>query len=55
VAKSFKKFRESWEDDEWGDNEPRQSRRKERLKESRRQARRKKQNEKNQRFDEDNS
>ena len=39
MAKSFKKFREEWEDDEWGDSESRGGRKKEKM--EKRKARRK--------------
>ena len=44
MAKSFKKFREEWEDDEWGDDDD--HRRKERRMEKRRKKRRTKVQEK---------
>lgn len=42
MAKSFKKFREEWEDDEWGDDEDRNLRRKEKQMESRKAKRKQK-------------
>lgn len=45
MAKSFKKFREEWEGDEWGDSDD-YDRRKDRKMESRRQKRRTKVQEK---------
>lgn len=46
MAKSFKKFRESWEDDEWGENEERQIRSKEKRMKNRRDKRKMKHEEK---------
>lgn len=46
MAKSFKEYRESWEDDEWGDSEDRQSRSKEKRMKSRRDKRKLKHEEK---------
>ena len=51
MAKSFKKFREEWEDDEWGNNED-YGRKKDRNLESRRENRRNKLAEKYSAFDE---
>jgi hypothetical protein len=50
MAKSFKKFREEWEDDEWGTSED-DHRRKERRMENRRNKRRDKIQEKFASFD----
>ena len=50
MPKSFKKFREEWEDDEWGNDD--EHRRKDRKMESRRQKRRQRVNDKYSKFDE---
>ena len=42
MTKSFKKFREEWEDDEWGDGDDRNYRRKERQMEKRKERRKEK-------------
>lgn len=47
MAKTFKKFREDyWDDDEWGDNEDRQVKNKNKRLQSRRDRRKQKVNEK---------
>ena len=51
MAKSFKKFREEWEDDEWGRFDEEDIRRKERRMENRRSKRRDKVQEKFASFD----
>ena len=42
MTKSFKKFREQWEDDEWGDNEDRSHKRKQKQLEKRKENRKQK-------------
>lgn len=42
MAKSFKKFREEWEDDEWGDNEDRSYKKKKKQLEKRKANRKQK-------------
>jgi hypothetical protein len=42
MTKSFKKFREEWEEDEWGENDDRGYRRKERQMENRKERRKEK-------------
>jgi len=55
MAKSFKKFREQWEEDEWGDNEERSVRRKEKKMKSRRDKRKMKHEEKYSNFNDNDS